>query len=62
MQGAVEGGDLQEPDAHTRRSGWLASSAGRAWREVREEQVGSDSGILEAELEVRRFGLDRGPG
>ena len=47
VQSAADAGDLQALDRYCARFGWLASSALRAWREVREEAAaaGTDGAL-----------------
>jgi len=58
---AADAGDLEGLDRYCKRFGWLATSALRAWREVREEAkaagTGSTLGDL-LDLEVKRDGSD----
>ena len=54
VQSATDKGDLAQLDVYMRRFGWLAGIAGRAWRDVKQEQGDGDSGILEAALRDAR--------
>jgi hypothetical protein len=50
VQTAADAGDLERLDSYCARFGWLASSALRAWREVREEEKArGDGGALDYE-------------
>jgi len=44
VQTAADAGDLEGLDRYCKRFGWLATSALRAWREVREEAKAAGAG------------------
>jgi len=57
VQTAADAGDLEGLDRYCKRFGWLATSALRAWREVREEAraAGTDKALdYEAILAAQR--------
>lgn len=56
VMSAADAGDLAKLDSYCRRFGWLATSALRAWREVRAEAetASADTTIIDLALEAAR--------
>lgn len=54
VMSAADAGDLEKLDSYCARFGWLASSALRAWREVRAEEPEAGAYVLDMALAAAR--------